>query len=112
LRDVAGMMRSFHYAAFSSLFGRPDGRLSMSDDVAFFEAWAHHWYAWSSSAFLKSYLQSAAQADVVPSAREDLEILLRAYLIDKAIYELGYELNNRPDWVRIPLEGILQLVGD
>ncbi len=61
-------------------------------------------------AFLKAYLTVAAQAPFLPTTREELQMLLEAHLLEKAIYELGYELNNRPDWLKIPLQGILQLL--
>jgi maltose alpha-D-glucosyltransferase/alpha-amylase len=65
---------------------------------------------WVSAAFLKSYLETSGQAVFIPQTREETQVLLNAYLMDKAVYELGYELNNRPTWVRIPLWGILQLL--
>jgi maltose alpha-D-glucosyltransferase/alpha-amylase len=111
LRDVAGMVRSFHYAAYSSLIDRKAGGARRTENPDAFESWLRHWYVWSCSAFLKSYLRVAGQAAFVPRAREELEILLGTYLLDKAVYELDYELNNRPDWVRIPLQGILELTG-
>ena len=61
--------------------------------------WARLWQVWASWAYLKEYLKTAEGADFVPSDREELRILLDAFLLDKAIYELGYELNNRPDWL-------------
>ena len=72
--------------------------------------WARLWNEWISSTFLKSYLDHAMPAGFLPAAREELNILLNIYLLEKALYELGYELNNRPDWLRIPLIGILQLL--
>jgi maltose alpha-D-glucosyltransferase/alpha-amylase len=61
------------------------------------------------SAFLRTYYEFAKGVDVVPSEPELFEKLLEAYVIDKAFYELAYELNNRPSWVIIPLTGILGL---
>ena len=65
---------------------------------------------WISSTFLKSYLDHAMPAGFLPTDRQGLNILLNIYLLEKALYELGYELNNRPDWLRIPMIGILQLL--
>ncbi len=74
------------------------------------EPWARVWNVWISSTFLSSYLQHAQPGGFLPSNREELNVLLDVYLLEKALYELGYELNNRPDWVHIPLAGILQLL--
>jgi maltose alpha-D-glucosyltransferase/alpha-amylase len=68
------------------------------------------WFTWSAAAFLRAYVAQAAGGGFLPQDEHDLGILLDAYLLEKAIYELGYELNNRPDWVQIPLEGILHLL--
>ena len=106
LRDVAGMMRSFQYAAYSALW-QPAMR---AEDVPFLERWADLWYRQMSSVFLQSYLETTEGAPFVPS-EGDFEILLEAYLLDKAVYEVGYELNNRPDWVVIPIRGIKHILG-
>jgi maltose alpha-D-glucosyltransferase / alpha-amylase len=106
LRDVAGMMRSFQYAAYSGLW-RPNMR---AEDVPFLERWADLWYRQMSSVFLQSYLKTTAGAIFVPQNADDLQILLEAYLLDKAVYEIGYELNNRPDWVVIPIRGIKHIL--
>jgi maltose alpha-D-glucosyltransferase/alpha-amylase len=114
LRDVAGMVRSFHYAAYSALNGQqvvtePSGRVRPED----FEAlgpWARCWHTMASAVYLQSYLEVAGDAKFVPRERRQLVDLLRIYLVEKAIYELGYELNNRPTWVSIPLAGLLGLV--
>ncbi|MBM3957500.1 MAG: alpha-amylase, partial [Gemmatimonadetes bacterium] len=109
LRDVAGMLRSFHYATHSALsehiskFARPDG-------IAGLAPWARLWQAWVSAAFLGGYLSTAGIERLVPQQEDGLQTLLDAFLLDKALYEISYELNNRPDWVYIPLHGIIQLV--
>jgi maltose alpha-D-glucosyltransferase/alpha-amylase len=74
------------------------------------ESWARRWYLWVGSVFLKTYLQTSNSAPFLPRTREELESLLDAHLLEKAVYEIAYEINNRPDWVRIPLQGILQLM--
>ena len=114
LRDVAGMLRSFHYAAYTALFTPSTEAMYAShpEAVTSLDSWARCWYLWVSAIFLKAYRSVASRALFVPRTREELQILLDAYLLEKAVYELGYELNNRPDWVRIPLQGILHLVGE
>jgi len=106
LRDVAGMMRSFQYAAYSALW-QPAMR---SEDVPFLERWADLWYRQMSSVFLQSYLKTTTGAIFIPKNSDDLQIMLEAYLLDKAVYEIGYELNNRPDWVVIPIRGIKHIL--
>jgi maltose alpha-D-glucosyltransferase/alpha-amylase len=109
LRDVAGMIRSFHYAAHSALLQQAPLALK-PEDLPALEQWARFWYVWVSSSFLTSYLNGVEQAQLLPDDPEPLGILLDAYLLEKAIYEIGYELNNRPDWLKVPLQGILQLM--
>jgi len=106
LRDVAGMVRSFQYVA---LFTLRNGRVR-PDDAAWLEPWARHFAACVSAVFLRSYLAAAAPGGFLPAAPDELRALLEFYLLEKAVYELGYELNNRPDWSWIPLEGILSLL--
>ena len=108
LKDVAGMLRSFSYAAYASLLAYTTRR---PEDYSRLEPWAAFWEKWVSVAFLKAYLETAAGAEFLPSDHAHLATLLEVFLLDKALYELNYELNNRPSWVRIPLRGILSLTG-
>ena len=113
LRDVAGMLRSFHYAAYASLFEKAgnDKQDGQAGGLSFsLEPWAQAWYRWVSTVFVQHYLQTDEQAIFLPRTREELQGLLNIYLMEKAVYELSYELNNRPEWVRIPLQGITQLI--
>ena len=106
--DVAGMLRSFHYAASTTLLEqRERGLLS---DVARAEGWLRFWYGWVAAVFLQGYLQELAGTALLPSDPAQLAILLEAYLMDKAIYEIRYELGHRPDWLAIPLRGVLELL--
>ena len=104
LRDVAGMVRSFHYAAYAAL------RVQADYDAELLEHWADFWQQRCSSAFLAAYYEVAEEGGFLPSDLESRAALLDLYLLDKALYELSYELNNRPDWVEIPLRGILHLM--
>jgi maltose alpha-D-glucosyltransferase / alpha-amylase len=108
MKDVAGMIRSFHYAAYSVALG--GGSTMYHEKPSILEPWLDFWYAWVSASFLRSYQSVAAGASFLPSSRAELEVLLDAFLLEKALYELGYEVNNRPDWVKIPIQGILDLV--
>jgi len=110
LRDVAGMLRSFHYAAYAVLFRQEEGGLISSEDVSFVESWVQFWHFWVSVLFLNEYLEVAPEGNFLPQRREELKVLLDIYLLEKAIYEVGYELNNRPQWVKIPLQGIQQVL--
>ncbi len=110
LLDVAGMIRSFHYAAYNALFG--EASVVRRDDVAVLEPWAQFWYVWTSVAFLKGYLQRADKASFLPADKAQVHLLLDAFMIDKAIYEIGYEIDNRPNWLIVPLRGIVQLLQD
>ena len=74
------------------------------------EGWSAFWNAWISAAFLQTYLQRAASCSFLSPEPAARRLMLGAFLLQKAVYEISYELNNRPDWVRIPLRGILSLV--
>jgi maltose alpha-D-glucosyltransferase/alpha-amylase len=106
LRDVAGMMRSFQYAAYSALW-QPAMR---PEDIPFLERWADFWYRQMASVFLQNYLKATRGSIFVPEKDADLQVLLEAYLLDKAVYEIGYELNHRPEWVVIPIRGIKHIL--
>jgi 1,4-alpha-glucan branching enzyme len=107
LKDVAGMIRSLHYAAHAGLTARR-GAAEVRGDA---EGWARFWYEHVSAAFLRGYLGAARAGSFLPQRREELEELLALHLADKAMYELAYELNNRPDWVALPLQGLVELLG-
>jgi maltose alpha-D-glucosyltransferase/alpha-amylase len=110
LRDVAGMLRSFHYAAYAALFNRFRSGVINEEEYLTQENWAKFWNLWVSVVFLKGYLEIAGKQEFLPQEREQLQTLLECYLLEKAIYEIGYEMNNRPDWLRIPFQGILQIL--
>ncbi len=107
LRDVAGMLRSFHYAAYTALVQPTSVR---DVDIPTAAPWADLWYQAISRTFLRSYLATAGNPAFLPKDPADFTLLLDAYLLDKAVYEVGYELNNRPDWIRVPLRGIARIL--
>jgi maltose alpha-D-glucosyltransferase/alpha-amylase len=110
LRDVAGMLRSFHYAASSIRMQRGVNSDSSSEIEREAVRCLRQWNGAVSAAFLQVYLQQAAGAAFLPEDERDLARLLEILSVEKAIYELNYELKNRPDWVEIPLDGLLDLL--
>jgi len=110
LVDVAGMIRSFDYAAHTVLYRAAGESVIRPEDVPVLAPWARFWEQWASSAFVRAYLQHAGDAPFVPRVRDELARLLNALLLEKNVYELGYELNNRPEWVRIPLAGVVRFI--
>jgi trehalose synthase-fused probable maltokinase len=118
LQDVAGMLRSFHYAAIKGMRDRLAGSEADGGNPAAAVAaraellpWASAWKSAVSQRFLNAYLPAAESGHFLPKSEIAVRSLLDAYLLTKAVYELGYELNNRPDWVIIPLTGILDIMG-
>ncbi|HKI99732.1 MAG TPA: putative maltokinase, partial [bacterium] len=110
LRDVAGMLRSFDYAVHTGLSQRAqlNGHSEpLSPQLA---GWARFWERWSASRFLQAYLETAQEGNFLPTDPTELGTLMDMYLLQKALYELSYELNNRPDWVWIPIHGLLHLL--
>jgi maltose alpha-D-glucosyltransferase/alpha-amylase len=106
LRDVAGMLRSFSYAANTALNAATRTR---PDDTERLKPWAQLWETWVSAVFLRAYLTAVRDAGILPAEDDEVDALLQAFVVDKALYELGYELNNRPDWVVVPLTGLQHL---
>ena len=110
LRDVAGMLRSFHYAVYSALLAHEARGFAGAQDSDYLGYCADYWYSWVCTVYLKSYLEAAAPGNFLPEAKEDLRVLLDAYMLEKAIHELAYEFTNRPDWLKIPIQGIRQMI--
>jgi trehalose synthase-fused probable maltokinase len=109
LRDVMGMVRSFSYApevllrdpSFVSAGGRK------GDDV---QRWADLWKARVNAAYVRAYRDTVGAAAFLPVAPDDLAVMMTFYELEKVIYEIAYEVNNRPDWVEIPLRGLAALL--
>ncbi len=112
------MLRSFQYAAHAALLEEVRRGAVSEGSRPEVERHLAAWERWAGAAFLGAYLRRAragatppdAAAAFLPAARADLGLLLDVFLLEKAVYELGYELNSRPDWVGIPLAGILQIL--
>jgi maltokinase len=110
LRDVAGMLRSFDYAARTVLRSLPDRGLVQDPEHPTSGPWSRLWTDWVSVEFLAGYLGAVEGHGLLPETEEGRRLLLDLFVLEKALYELGYELGNRPEWARIPLEGILSLM--
>jgi len=107
LRDVAGMLRSFDYARAVALERALTARPDMHERL---QLGFRGWYLEASIAFLAGYNAGVGEARTMPSAPEDADRLIRLFQMEKALYELRYELENRPAWVGVPIEGLLALL--
>jgi maltose alpha-D-glucosyltransferase / alpha-amylase len=110
--DLAGMVRSFHYAGRTAALrlNRDLGTSMVSVDRATIDTWLTFWHRWIAGVFLDAYLDVAGQAAYLPHDLAQLTQLFDFFLLEKAIYELGYETNSRPEWVDIPARGILDIL--
>jgi len=107
LRDVAGMIHSFHFATMTTLVNHG---ASHPDDIPLLEPWLEAWYIYVSGSYLKGYLHAMKSSPLIPADRTELATMLNCFLIDKEVHELGYELNKRINLVDIPLRGIEMLL--
>ena len=107
LRDVAGMLRSLNYAAWSALF---DAGAGEPEKLAILEKPATDWEDESSAAFMRGYQKAIRGCSSCPTDAETFQQMLDLFILEKALYEIRYELANRPSWLRIPVEGILSLL--
>jgi len=108
IKDVASMVRSLHYVSHAVLFNHVPGIVTTQDADWRLERWAKAWYQWVSALFLRGYLETAGAGNCLPQTQAEIKALLDAYTLEKGLIEVEYELENRPDWVRIPLHGILE----
>jgi len=115
LFDVTTMLRSFHYAVYSALYGyasRPGSTSAVvrPQDIELMETWARYWYAWVGTTFLKSYQDATRDTLFPPKTYDELRTLGEAYLLSKACREIAYELKNRLHWLAVPVRGLLQML--
>jgi maltose alpha-D-glucosyltransferase/alpha-amylase len=108
MRDVATMLRSFHYVSHAALFGDVPGIVPSKEAHPQLEMWAEAWYRWVSSIFLQEYLKAAGNAAFLPQREDEFRILLASYMLERALIEIEHELDYRPEWIRIPVHGILE----
>jgi trehalose synthase-fused probable maltokinase len=109
IMDVAGMLRSFHYAPYAAL-SHQQSNLPADCDGRRLDPWVRFWSGWVSVVFLKAYLAIAGRASFWPGSHEEFQVLFDAHLLEKAVYEIRYELNNRPGWVKIPIRAVLDIL--
>ncbi|WP_142848766.1 maltose alpha-D-glucosyltransferase [Telmatospirillum sp. J64-1] len=107
LRDVAGILRSFNYAAWYSLFHLTDERPELRETL---EPLAHEWERRVNAAFLSSYVDTMRGCRSCPEDRDQLRRLLHLFLIEKACYEISYEAGHRPSWLAVPVKGLIKLL--
>src|SRR5579862_5049793 len=110
LRDVASMLRSLDYAAHSALHNQIPGVIAPQDAAESLHGWATFWSRWAGALFLAGYLDTAGRPSFLPATVDDMRLLLRFYLLERALTELRHELTQRPDWVRIPVHGLLEIL--
>ena len=107
LKDIAGMLRSFHYVAHGALAQRTSVGI---EDRKLLEQWIDPLNAVICRKFMQAYVEDTTQADFLPKDKNEFAILMNLYLLEKAVYELGYEMNNRPEWTSIPLKGLFNII--
>ena len=110
LRDVAGMIRSFDYAVNDTIRKMAESGVVKEEETDRVRAWARYWHFWVSVAFVQAYLEEARKGTYLPATEDDFKLLLTVLLLEKAVYEVSYELNNRPAWLGIPAQGIIGLL--
>ncbi|MBF2027411.1 MAG: maltose alpha-D-glucosyltransferase [Oscillatoriales cyanobacterium C42_A2020_001] len=110
LRDVASMLQSFHYAANFALQSEVESGIIHAEQIPRMQQWVEFWEQWVSATFLNAYLATAQKDSFLPTTQQELQVLLNNYLLERAIDDLGYELNHPSERVRIPLSRILQLI--
>ncbi|GAA4967953.1 trehalose synthase [Algibacter aquimarinus] len=107
LKDVAGLFRSFHYAIYANIFNNKDSYTSVQDNL--FKA-GETLYRYITGLFLGTYVTETQNANLNLGYNQERIFILKYCLLEKAVYELGYELNSRPQWAVIPLKGISNII--
>ena len=110
MRDVATMLRSFHYAASVGLDQHVERGSIPPENMIRFQSWLRYWNLWVSVAYLKAYFQAIAGAGILPDDEEAVRVMLRGYLLDRTMNELGRQLRDGGAKLEIPLSGILFLL--
>ncbi len=109
IKDVAGIVRSFHYAVSAKLFFSSETKTA---DRVKLQKSADRWYYLISDTFWTTYYKHIGQDNPLYASKSEINFLFLLHLLEKAIYEIGYELNGRPDWLKIPLKGIVHVINE
>ncbi len=107
LHDVADLLTSFYYVCNIGIFNHP----LMNNDKDFLQKCAKLWYCYYGSTFLKSYIEGVSSTDILPADKDDIKSFLAVLLLDKSLHDLKFELENRPELVKIPLMVIGEVIG-
>lgn len=107
LKDVAGMIRSYHYAISAKMFNDPE---TANLDPVRVQTAADRWYKLIQQTYMEKYLDTFGKPHPLFKNNNEINFLMLIYLLEKAVYELGYEISYRPDWVKIPLKGIVNVI--
>jgi trehalose synthase-fused probable maltokinase len=107
LKDVAGMIRSYHYAVSAKLFNAAETQDIDPDKL---QVVSDRWYKLIRDTYLDAYLETFGSPHPMFYDNGEINYLLLIYLLEKAVYELGYEISYRPTWVKIPLKGIVDVI--
>jgi maltose alpha-D-glucosyltransferase/alpha-amylase len=97
------MIRSFHYAIYGKFLEYAKVR---PEDADWLSKWIDPWFTYVTGVFLDGYMHTVNDVDFVPDDPEELRLVLEVFILEKAVYEIGYEINNRPAWLKIPVNGI------
>jgi maltose alpha-D-glucosyltransferase / alpha-amylase len=110
LRDIAAMIRSLDYAAHAAVFHQLEEGNLHAEQLRTVMPWAQFWSRWVSASFLGAYLKTVQGSSLVPKSGTGISVLLDAFVLDRALTEMDYDLNNRPNWLHVSLQSILQLM--
>jgi len=109
LRDVAGLMRSLSYAAWSSVFRAAESRPEGATAAVLL---AEQWESRAAKAFLGGYRESIGECPSFPPDEKTTDSLIKLFMLEKSLYEICYEAANRPGWLRIPIRGVRRILDD
>lgn len=107
LKDVAGMVRSYHYAVAAKLFNSTE---TENMDAEKLQIVSDRWFKLIRDTYLDAYFETFGYPHALFKNNNEINFLLLVYLLEKAVYELGYEISYRPSWVKIPLKGIVDVI--